>query len=311
MTGSAPEQRQIFLTFLLLATALMAVADEPKGRLGPLPADQVAKPRDRAASQPLSPYDDALAYKEKGSRALAIEGRIVGGTPAPIGAYPWTVAIGTAGEPMSVGQFCGGSLIAPRWVVTAAHCVDRVRSPERISVKHGSNYLSSGGQITEVAEIRIHPQWNRARFANDVALLRLKSDVADATPVRLLAQESANELFATGTLAVVAGWGLTAGNGAPSDVLRHVGVKVVANETCNAPNSYAGQIEENMVCAGFAAGEKDSCQGDSGGPLMIFDRKGGYMLAGVVSWGEGCAQPDKYGVYARISLLKSWIETQI
>jgi secreted trypsin-like serine protease len=77
-------------------------------------------------------------------------------------------------------------------------------------------------------------------------------------------------------------------------------VQVVSIESCNAPQAYAGKIKRGMFCAGFVEGRRDSCQGDSGGPFMVFDSKGGYLLAGVVSWGEGCARANKYGVYTQI-----------
>lgn len=276
-------------------------------RDGPLPRDQISGGRDRASQPAPTVYEDAVAFGSSRQRLLSLHGRVVGGSPAPVGAYPWTVAIGLADQPMSIGQFCGGSLIANTWVLTAAHCLDRLRSNQGIVVKHGSNFLSTGGQVVPVAEIIIHPNWNRPTFENDIALLRLGTSPIEPHPVRMLPKSASAELFGPGILAFVAGWGLTAENGAPSDVLRHVGVAVVSNETCNGPLSYAGQILGTMVCAGFAAGDKDSCQGDSGGPLMVFDRKGGYFLAGIVSWGDGCAREDKYGVYTRVAEYSSWI----
>jgi secreted trypsin-like serine protease len=97
--------------------------------------------------------------------------------------------------------------------------------------------------------------------------------------------------------------------GSTSDLLRKVEIPIVANGVCNSPQSYAGRISENMICAGHTEGGKDSCQGDSGGPLIV--RKGtGFVLAGVVSWGRGCALADFYGVYARAARYRDWI-TQI
>ena len=195
----------------------------------------------------------------------------------------------------------------PNWVVTAAHCMDRVQGPDRVQIKYGSNFLSKDGRIVKVAAITIHPNWNRPTFTNDLALLQLSENLSDAVPLRLIKPQEAEVLAGEGILAVVSGWGLTQESGAPSDTLQHVGVQIVTNQICNAPQAYSGRVTDQMLCAGFVQGGKDSCQGDSGGPLMAFDRKGGYVLAGVVSWGEGCARPNKFGIYARVSLFSQWI----
>ena len=92
---------------------------------------------------------------------------------------------------------------------------------------------------------------------------------------------------------------------------RRVGLEIVSNESCNAPSAYAGGITSGMLCAGFRAGGKDSCQGDSGGPLVVSDGSGGFYQAGVVSWGEGCGTPNKYGVYTRVSSYQTWIADQM
>ena len=93
--------------------------------------------------------------------------------------------------------------------------------------------------------------------------------------------------------------------------MRRVGLEIVSNEACNAPSAYAGGITSGMLCAGFRAGGKDSCQGDSGGPLVVSDGSGGFYQAGVVSWGEGCGTPNKYGVYTRVSSYQTWIADQM
>jgi secreted trypsin-like serine protease len=92
-----------------------------------------------------------------------------------------------------------------------------------------------------------------------------------------------------------------------STIVRHVGLQVVSNAICNGPQSYPGQVTDEMVCAGFIEGGHDGCQVDSGGPLMVVDKKGGLLLAGVASWGKGCAQQNLYGVYTRIAPYLDWI----
>jgi transmembrane protease serine 9 len=273
--------------------------------LGPIPADQAGS-RGRSVDT-ASPRSDAITFIERGQRSLSLEGRIVGGEPAPTGAYPWQVSIGIANAPSTLGHFCGGSLISPSWVLTAAHCMKGVNSPQDIQIKIGTNILSQGGEVTDVSNILVHPEWDAITYKNDLTLLRLEK-TATQTPIRILQKGLAEKLFPDGVLAVVSGWGYTRENGSVQDVLRHVGVQVVSNATCNAPQSYHGQISDGMVCAGFIQGGKDSCQGDSGGPLMAFDQQGGYMLAGVVSWGRGCAQPNLYGVYTRVATYSTWIK---
>jgi secreted trypsin-like serine protease len=182
-----------------------------------------------------------------------------------------------------------------------------VNSPQDIQIKLGTNILSHGGEIIKITKIVVHPNWDPITYKNDLTLLQLEKP-ATQTPIRPLQAGLAEKLFPEGVLAVVSGWGYTRENGSVQDVLRHVGVQVVSNATCNAPQSYPGQISDGMVCAGFILGGKDSCQGDSGGPLMAFDQQGGYVIAGVVSWGRGCAQPNLYGVYTRVAAYSNWIK---
>ena len=111
---------------------------------------------------------------------------------------------------------------------------------------------------------------------------------------------------------IVSGWGTLASGGSLSDTLQWVKVPPVSDDTCNQPASLNGQIKANMICAGLSAGGVDACQGDSGGPLVTKATgvDSGYSLIGVVSFGEGCALPNKYGVYAEVSFFLSWIAQQ-
>ncbi len=103
------------------------------------------------------------------------------------------------------------------------------------------------------------------------------------------------------------GWGLTSEDGGVSNILREVNLQIVSPAACNAPAAYNGSIGNLMICAGFAHGGKDACQGDSGGPMMVMDASGNYVQAGIVSWGEGCGKPEKYGVYTRVSQIQAWV----
>ena len=230
------------------------------------------------------------------------DSRIVGGHEATPGDWPWQVSI----QDTTGFHFCGGSLIHEEWVLTAAHCVDFTSSSD-IQVVLGRHDLTSDeGNVYEVAEIIVHPEWNSATLDNDIALLRLAMP-ADEIPVVPVSLEEA-DLYAAGIIATVTGWGDLSMGGVSPDTLHQVDVEIVSNDLANAPQSYDGAVTENMIAAGFAAGGKDSCQGDSGGPLVVPSESGiGWNLAGIVSWGEGCALPDKYGIYTRVANYFDWI----
>ena len=236
---------------------------------------------------------------------------IIGGEEAQPGAWPWMAALVNANDPDALnGHFCGGALIAPEWVLTAAHCFDNDDATQ-VDVVLGRHLLSSNeGQRHNVAQIILHPNYNPTTNDSDIALLRLATASAQPT-ISVITPATAN-LANPGVNATVAGWGNMDPDGGQNfpDALQQVTVPIVSNETCNSPQSYDGAITDNMLCAGFAAGGQDSCQGDSGGPLMAPNTGGaGWVHVGVVSFGNGCAQPNFYGVYARVSMFHAWVES--
>jgi transmembrane serine protease 9 len=237
--------------------------------------------------------------------------QIVGGSKALPGEFPWQVALLDASVANTFrAQYCGGALIAPSWVVTAAHCVyDRgVEPPGSVDVLVGTTSLTSGGKRVDVEAIVVHPRYSERTSENDIALLHLKTAVSDeAVPLLTRAREA--ELAPAGTLATATGWGdtLVRGDRYPTDLMK-VQLPIVTNRTCNGPRSYDGDVAAKMLCAGYAAGGKDTCQGDSGGPLVVPDGDGGFVLAGVTSWGARCAAPRKYGVYTRVARFATWAE---
>lgn len=272
---------------------------------------------------PQSPQSESTPTPQPTDDSLEIQ--IVGGQPAGPGEYPWQVAIVDAATSNPLfGQFCGGSLIAPEWVLTAAHCVvdqdsGLVTEPADINVVLGINNLSDGppngaqGQRLNVAEVIPFSGYNRVTLDNDIALLRLATPATLGATVDLIDVVGPDDgaLFEPGDTAIITGWGDTSEGGSSSNALLEVSVPIISNSICNTPSSYNGEITENMLCAGQAAGGQDACQGDSGGPLVVSNGTGVWLQAGVVSWGEGCARPNFYGVYTRVSQFESWINFQI
>ncbi len=183
-------------------------------------------------------------------------------------------------------------------MLTAAHCVDGI-TPTTIVT--GITYLTERGQRFSPVKIIKHPYWDPETMDYDYALIKL-SGKSSAKTVELLSLE-----LNAGTYLTVAGWGLTKEDGYISSKLQKVTLPLVSQTTCSKvyPN-----LTSRMICAGYASGGKDSCQGDSGGPLVYKTSSNSYLV-GVVSWGEGCAREGKYGVYAKVSAVKNWIETTI
>ena len=236
-----------------------------------------------------------------GSAAPTSNRRIVGGRNATIAQHPWQVALIVRDQ--SGSGFCGGSLVAPRWVVTAAHCLPLAIKPGDVSVKAGVTDYAREGEWIVVERIVRHDGYDRQSNDNDIALLKIAS-AAHGRPIPLATE---NQSLAAGQALEVTGWGATGEGGTVSTRLQKVTVPFVSNHACNKTEAYDRRITPRMICAGSRAGGVDACQGDSGGPLV--DRQGGGpVLVGIVSFGEGCARKLKYGVYVRVSQFRSWID---
>ena len=232
------------------------------------------------------------------------EPRIIGGQPAGVGEYPFMV--GLLYEPIEGTdfdkQYCGGSLIAPTWVLTAAHCVDFLESPSEVAVVVARTDLdnTAQGQRRAVSAFFIHPDFDANALSPDVALLQLASPVTGVTPIRL-AGAGDNGFEAAGTPLTVIGWGNTdtrSNHASFPNGLREITVPAVSDSAClHVYKRFL--VTDTMLCAGQK--RADSCQGDSGGPLFAVTSAGVRIQMGVVSWGIGCAKTHFPGVYAEVN----------
>jgi trypsin len=250
-----------------------------------------------ALSTGIGPGGKAVAEEEE----IILGGkRIVGGEPTTIDKHPWQVAITIK---RSAGSYlCGGSIIARKWILSAAHCFQVSDRPDMVRAKAGAtNYLRQG-VWSQIEKVVIHDQYSPATHENDLALIKLK--VAPAG--RVIPLVDASQTIPLSEPLEVTGWGATAEAGGAARGLMQAVVPYVDNAICNEAASYDGHVLPGMMCAGRREGGVDSCQGDSGGPL-VWRTDAGPVIVGVVSFGEGCGRQLKYGVYTRVSAYRDWI----
>lgn len=247
-----------------------------------------------------------------------IDQYIVGGTAVPDGAYRFQAALlgQTFGSDDWERQFCGGSLIGPDQVLTAAHCVDFIGDGpgdelrlEDLRVVVGRTVLTSDqGQKRRAVRIDIHPSWDPDSSRFDAAVITLASPITGIKPIQLVTSGS-DALERPGSIVLATGWGNTiaqpVGPG-PGGVhyayrMRVVSLPVLSRTDCETSYTIDGISyvdTKTMICAGKTG--KDTCQGDSGGPLFLKATSGGYVQLGITSWGAGCAATGFPGVYTRL-----------
>ncbi|XP_043480699.1 mucin-2 [Leptopilina heterotoma] len=265
-------------------------------------------------SQSTIPPINMSDYKQVCGRRLIPEGRIVGGNSSTFGKWPWQISL-RQWRTSTYLHKCGAALLNENWAITAAHCIDSV-PPSDLLLRIGEYDLASEGEPYGYQERRVqlvasHPQFDSRTFEYDLALLRFYEPIKQFQPNILPICIPDDDESYEGHIAYVTGWGRLYEDGPLPSVLQEVSVPVINNTQCEAMYGAAGYIERIphiFICAGWRKGGFDSCEGDSGGPMSIQrTRDNRWVLAGVISWGIGCAEPSQPGVYTRISQFRDWI----
>jgi len=235
--------------------------------------------------------------------------RIIGGQQAERGQFPYQVQIQYFNQ-----HQCGGAILSQNWVLTAAHCVTQLAINYNVVANQYDILVAEGMERRQIAQrIVRHPQYSEATLSNDIALVRVNNPlyIDGETIVQPIALPPQDYESADDELATVSGWGITSeGATVLPRYLRFVEVPIVNDTECRS--SYGQDaIFDSMICAGYIEGGRDACNGDSGGPLVAEYENGNPYLAGVVSWGIGCARPYYYGVYTETAKFSNWILSNI
>ncbi|XP_073459198.1 transmembrane protease serine 5 [Aquarana catesbeiana] len=257
----------------------------------------------------LSGHVVTLKCSECGSRSKS--SRIIGGSDVALGRWPWQISLYLNNK-----HVCGGSIVAPNWIITAAHCVHNYRSPQVSSwsvlagiISHSS--VEQKGSVSTVEKIIYHQKYDDRSHDYDIALMKLDKPLNYSDSIRPVCLPQYDQDLAAGSECWVSGWGHThPDNTHMPRILKEALVPLINTKKCNSSCIYNGDITPRMLCAGYLDGKVDACQGDSGGPLVC-QTDYTWRLIGVVSWGMGCAEPNRPGVYTKISSFLDWIHNII
>lgn len=255
------------------------------------------------------------SFAQECGRPPLTENRIVGGIASSHGAWPWQVDVQT-----NRGHVCGGSIISEDWVLSAAHCFPNPNDVSSYVIYVGRYQLNGWNPqetVHRVSQVVIPSGYDEPHSGKDVALVRLSQPVQWSDYVRPICLPSSGSLFPADMPCTVTGWGNVREDVPLSGVgtLQQVQVPILSQSSCQEMyhTDPAEQVDilYDMICAGYQEGGKDSCQGDSGGPLVCQMVNGTWVQAGVVSFGLGCANQNKPGVYARLTTFSDFIKNTV
>ncbi|XP_064611960.1 fibrinolytic enzyme, isozyme C-like [Liolophura sinensis] len=239
--------------------------------------------------------------------------RIVGGTPADVGAYPWQLSLELRQLGLFWSHICGAVLINQNTALTAAHCVER-QSTSNLRVIAGvtDRSSSSNKQTIYVSSVTMHPGWdtNGAGYPNDIAILKLQSNANEGSEfINSIPLAPADKTF-EGYVCTLTGWGRTSGGGSLANWLQQVSMTVISNSQCASmwQTVTGAAINDGHIC--IYEESKSACNGDSGGP-MVCQYGGVTYLAGITSWGVSTCSGEYPSVYTRVTYFLDWVNTNI
>ncbi|CAF1614987.1 unnamed protein product [Adineta ricciae] len=260
------------------------------------------------------------------------QARIVNGDQSYRGQWPWMAVVGVyfrddANRWINITQKCAATLIANRYLLTAAHCLsnqlptfDTMRLPNRYQsalkdtyrvsfdvidvendIVHGNNKNTRQPRTFTLEHACIHPGFNHNTLLHDIAILKLKQPIIRSSLVDTICLPGNEQTIDNGTRVWVAGWGSNAEYSSSLNTLMHADLQILPTSLCLSVES-----TEHQLCAGWSDGKKDACRGDSGGPLMLYKNNRWYIV-GIVSFGDGCSRANSGGIYTRVSAYHQWI----
>ncbi|XP_062982220.1 coagulation factor X [Elgaria multicarinata webbii] len=253
------------------------------------------------ATHSSEPQDETLEKREETETDSDRDPRIVNGTDCKFGECPWqALLLNDEGE-----GFCGGTILSHIYVLTAAHCMNQTKF---LQVTVGERDTKARtGTVHAVDRVYVHHKFVLKTYDYDIALIKLRDPIQfseNVIPACLPTPDFANQILMNEKQAIVSGFGRIVEGGRISTTLKVVKLPYVDRHSCKLSSNFP--ITENMFCAGYSNAAHDACQGDSGGP-HVTEYRGTHFVTGVISWGEGCAQEGKYGVYTKLSKFIGWL----
>ncbi|XP_060625617.2 coagulation factor X [Anolis sagrei] len=250
---------------------------------------------------PHLPSQDGTALNEKDINS-DLNMRIVNGSNCELGQCPWQALLLDEKEE----GFCGGTVLSHIHVLTAAHCINQTKTIKVVVGEVDTNTRTTGTLHT-VEKVYVHQKFVLATYDYDIAIIQLRNPIQFSEfviPACLPTADFANQVLMSQPTGIVSGFGRLHEKGRKASKLQMIRVPYIDRHTCKLSSNFV--ITENMFCAGYRTLAQDACQGDSGGP-HVTEYKGTHFVTGVISWGEGCAREDKYGIYTKVSKFIGWV----